>query len=72
MIKIVFNLNVSIHMHVTCYFLKIICLTIYIFIIKIVSKFMWGQHYNYSLKFVSCVHLIFLIFVPSELMSTKY
>ena len=36
------------------------------------SIFMWGLHYNYSLKFVPCIHLSFLIFVPSELMSVKY
>ena len=27
---------------------------------------------NYPLKFVSCVHLSFLIFMPSELISAKY
>ena len=42
------------------------------FTIKIVSKFMQELHYNYSFKFVSCVHLSFLIFVSSELMSAKY
>ena len=33
---------------------------------------MWGPHPNYPLTLVSCVHLSFLIFVPSELMSVKY
>ena len=31
-----------------------------------------GDHHNYSLKFVPCVHLSFLIFVLNELMSKKY
>ena len=33
---------------------------------------MWGLHYNYPLKFMICVHLSFLTFVPSELMNVKY
>ena len=36
------------------------------------SIFMWGSHHNYSLKFVLCIHLSFLIFMLSELMSVKY
>ena len=31
-----------------------------------------AANHNYPLKFVPCVHLSFLIFVPSELMSAKY
>ena len=31
---------------------------------------MWRLHHNYPLKFVPYVHLSFLIFVSSELMST--
>ena len=30
-----------------------------------------GDHHNYSLKFVPCVHLSFLIFAPSELISAN-
>ena len=33
---------------------------------------MWGPYHNYLFKFVSCVHLNFLIFVPNELMNAKY
>ena len=32
------------------------------------SKFMWGAHHNYSLKFF---YFLFFIFVPSELMNAK-
>ena len=35
------------------------------------SKFIWGPHHNYPVKFVPCVHLNFLIFEPSKLMSTR-
>ena len=37
-----------------------------------VSKFMWGQHHNYPLKFMPCVHFSFLIFVSNELINAKY
>ena len=41
-------------------------------ILRYVFKFMWVPHHNYPLKFVPCVHLSFLIFVLSELISAKY
>jgi len=37
-----------------------------------VSKFIWGPHHNYPLKFVSCIHSSFVIFKSNELMSAKY
>ena len=32
---------------------------------------MWGPYHSYLLKFVPCVHLSFLIFAPSELISAN-
>ena len=37
-----------------------------------VSKFLWGSYHNYPLKFVPCVYLSFLMYVPSYCEILKY